>query len=121
MTDWRIGQVVSGGLIPLVLMYMAIEAGVIVRFHRPESGPSCFRALRRTAAQLVPGACLLLAVGSAAEQGATHRTLLWLTLSFPAHLWDLYERWGPPGRALPSGSLPQSTGERVPNRAGSKT
>lgn len=83
----------SGLLVDFPLLAIALEV-VALLVYRAKTGRGL--APIDVFAQLMAGACLLLAVRFAVT-GADYRlTLLALGLSFPAHVFDLVRRvWGP--------------------------
>jgi hypothetical protein len=77
----------SGRIVTLILVAVAIEAAVLLWLLR-HAGRLAFGV----AANLAAGACLLLAVRSALVGAPWQATALWIALSLPAHVLDLWLR-----------------------------
>ncbi len=80
----------SGRVVDLILLLMAAE-GVLLWVYRRNTGQgiSTFGLV----ANLVAGACLLLALRAALTASSWEAVALWLTLALCAHLADLRSRW----------------------------
>jgi hypothetical protein len=74
----------SGRAVDLIIAVLALEALFLIGWRR--------RAVVNVIAAVSPGICLLLALRVALTGAAWVWIALWLALSFPAHLADLWRR-----------------------------
>ena len=80
----------SGRIIDLILALVALETLLLLGIHIRRGGGIAPRALL---ANLLAGACLLLALRGALTGADWIWPALFLLLALPAHLIDLYGRW----------------------------
>ncbi|MDE1921852.1 MAG: hypothetical protein KGL92_08735 [Gammaproteobacteria bacterium] len=82
---------VSGRIVDAIVVFMAIEASILVLIgRRRRGGPRPFPVL----AALLPGLFLLLALRIALRAGSWRQIAVILVLALAAHLLDLSLRWG---------------------------
>jgi len=74
----------SGHAVDVILAVLALEAIALIIILR--------RRLAAVAAATAPGICLLLALRESLTGARWEWTAVWLALSFPAHLTDLWLR-----------------------------
>lgn len=84
------GLFASGRIVDLVLAITAIEAALLLAYHRRTGrGP----APKDVVGMLLAGACLMLALREALVGAEWRWIALWLAAAFVAHLNDLRRRW----------------------------
>ncbi len=84
--DW----VASGRIVDVALAVTALEAGLVVAWHRRTGrgiAPWDFFV------NLASGVCLMLALRTAMVGGRAGWIALWLAAALVAHLIDLHRRW----------------------------
>ena len=86
LKDWF----ASGQIADLVLLLMAFE-GVILAGLKITTGRGI--ALPGLAANLLAGACLILALRTVLTGGSTETAAMWLAASLAGHVADLVSRW----------------------------
>jgi hypothetical protein len=80
----------SGRIVDFVLAITAIEAALLVAYHRLTGrGPAPAQLL----GNLLSGVCLMLALRAALVDAWWGWIALWLVAAFGAHLNDLRRRW----------------------------
>jgi hypothetical protein len=80
----------SGRIVDLILVLVVLEALLLLGLRVRRGGGIMPRALL---ANLLAGACLLLALRSALTGADWVWPAMFLLLALPAHLADLYGRW----------------------------
>ncbi len=95
-------SLLDGRAIDAIVALVAIECLALVAWRiRTRGGPP----IPTTIANLLAGACLLLAAREALTGASAGAIACWLAISFVAHIADLAFRWGPRSRrASGSGS-----------------
>ena len=84
------GLFASGRIVDIVLAITAIEAALLLAYHRRTGrGP----APKDVVGMLLAGACLMLALREALVGAEWRWIALWLAAAFVAHLNDLRRRW----------------------------
>ena len=84
------GLFASGRIVDLVLAITALEAALLLAYHRRTGrGP----APKDVVGMLLAGACLMLALREALVGAEWRWIALWLAAAFVAHLNDLRRRW----------------------------
>lgn len=82
--------ILSGRIVDLILVYIALEAAVVTIYHRRTGkgiGPKRYLTL------LLPGLFIFLALKTVYLGAPWYWTALWLLASLGAHLTDLRSRW----------------------------
>jgi hypothetical protein len=80
----------SGRIVDIVLAITAIEAALLVAYHRRTGRGPAPAALF---GNLLSGVCLMLALRAALVDAWWGWVALWLLAAFGAHLSDLRRRW----------------------------
>ncbi len=78
----------SGRVVDIILAVLALEVLALALWRRSRREPGIANLL----VAALPGICLLLALRSALDNAGWGMIALFLALSFPAHLLDLWRR-----------------------------
>jgi hypothetical protein len=79
----------SGHVVDFIIAVLVVEGLALIFFRRGNSAPG---RITNIIVAALPGICLLMALRAALTGAGWMFIALWLVLSFPAHLADLWRR-----------------------------